>query len=387
MTTTQNGFLIIADITGYTAFLSGSELEHAEDSLRSLINLLIEKTQIPLIISRLEGDAVISYAHEGSFLQGQTLVEMMESTYVSFKRAIELIVLNTTCTCNACRNIPNLDLKFFVHFGTFMEQKLPTYTELIGTDVNLIHRITKNQINEKAGYTAYVAYTRAAVEALEIQEIVKTMIPHTEEYDHIGSVIMFVQDMGAVWDREQDRSRILVEPKDALVLYEHEYPLPLTMMWDYVTKPEYKALLADANSAKIDQRTNGRIGLGSAYMCAHGENVSPQTIVDWQPFKQYSIRSSRFLGMYSIWTTRIDPTDGGTNVTTLSGNLIGGNRLTRWIGRILLRKIASKHTLKGFEDLKVQIDKEIKKGFVSQPETNEFSNEAIRKAIAESLVG
>ena len=29
----QNGYLVIADISGYTAFLSGSELEHAEDSL------------------------------------------------------------------------------------------------------------------------------------------------------------------------------------------------------------------------------------------------------------------------------------------------------------------------------------------------------------------
>ena len=151
MSKTQNGYLIIADITGYTAFLSGSELEHAEDSLRSLIDLLIKQTQVPLLISRLEGDAVISYADQRSILQGQTLVEMMESTYVAFKQAIELMVLNTTCNCNACRNIPNLDLKFFVHFGTYMLQQLPAYTELIGTDVNTVHRLTKNTIKEKIG--------------------------------------------------------------------------------------------------------------------------------------------------------------------------------------------------------------------------------------------
>ena len=80
MSTTQKGFLVIADITGYTAFLSGSELEHAEDSLRSLISLIIEHTRLPLVISRLEGDAVISYANESSFYQGQTLVEMIESS-------------------------------------------------------------------------------------------------------------------------------------------------------------------------------------------------------------------------------------------------------------------------------------------------------------------
>lgn len=52
------------------------------------------------------------------FLQGQSLLDMIESTYASFRKALELMVINTTCTCNACRNLPNLDLKFFVHYGS-----------------------------------------------------------------------------------------------------------------------------------------------------------------------------------------------------------------------------------------------------------------------------
>ena len=64
----ERGYLVIADITGYTAFLSDSELEHAEDSLRDLLDLIIEQTKPPLVISRLEGYAVISYAPEASFL-------------------------------------------------------------------------------------------------------------------------------------------------------------------------------------------------------------------------------------------------------------------------------------------------------------------------------
>ena len=127
MSKLQSGFLLIADITGYTVFLSESELEHAEDSLRSLIDLLIEHTQVPLVISRLEGDAVISYALDGSFLQGQTLVEMIENTYLAFRQALELMILNTNCTCNACRNLVNLDLKVIVHHGTFMLQALHLY--------------------------------------------------------------------------------------------------------------------------------------------------------------------------------------------------------------------------------------------------------------------
>lgn len=387
MSKTQHGYMIIADITGYTAFLSGSELEHAEDSLRSLIGLLIEQTQVPLLISRLEGDAVISYADKRSILQGQTLVEMMESTYVAFKRAIELMVLNTTCTCNACRNISNLDLKFFVHYGTYMLQQLPAYTELIGTDVNTVHRLTKNSIKEKIGCEAYVAYSEAAVEALQIQELAKTMAAHTEEYDHIGAVNMFVQDMAAVWERRKEGSRILVTSEDALITCEFEYPLAPMLMWDYVTKPEFKAMLSGSDTAVIDNMDNGRISLDSAYICAHGKSITPQTVVDWQPFEQFTIHSPIPMGMYVYWTTYLEPTKTGTKVTSLSSELQGSSSLVRKLMMVFMRQVVIKTTMEGFEKLGVQIEKDIQEGAVYQPDAAavEFDVETLRAAMAENM--
>ena len=194
----EQGYIVISDITGYTAFLSASELEHAEDSLRSLLNLLIEHTRPPLVVSRLEGDAVISYAPHGSFLQGQTLVEMVEGTYVAFRQALERMVLNTTCTCNACRNIPGLDLKLFVHYGAFMLQQLGSHIEMIGSDVNLIHRLTKNSITDTTGFKAYATYTQGAVDALGIGELCGRFTTHTESYEHLGEVLTYVQDLDQV---------------------------------------------------------------------------------------------------------------------------------------------------------------------------------------------
>ena len=169
MSDTVIGYLVIADISGYTMFLSESELEHAQAILQSLLEIMIRNTHLPLIISRLEGDAVISYTPQASILQSQTMLEMVEGCYVAFKRALELMAINTTCTCNACKNMRKLDLKFFLHYGTFGLQPLPAYTELIGNDVNLIHRLTKNHVFERTGFNAYALLTRAAVEALELQ--------------------------------------------------------------------------------------------------------------------------------------------------------------------------------------------------------------------------
>lgn len=61
MTDVQSGYLLLADISGYTAFLSESELEHARDTLTDLLGLLIDHARPPLVISKLEGDAVFSY--------------------------------------------------------------------------------------------------------------------------------------------------------------------------------------------------------------------------------------------------------------------------------------------------------------------------------------
>ena len=72
----QRGFILIADITGYTAYLNDSELEHAQGTLTELLELLIEHTKSPLVISRLEGDAVISYGLEAGFIGGQIVRQL-----------------------------------------------------------------------------------------------------------------------------------------------------------------------------------------------------------------------------------------------------------------------------------------------------------------------
>jgi hypothetical protein len=105
--------------------------------------------------------------------------------------------LNTTCACNACRNIPNLDLKFLVHFGTYVLQDMLTYKEMVGSDVNLAHRLLKNHIVEVTGITAYAAYTQPAVDELDIQKLCLAMRPHRESYG-MGEIGLYVQDCRGV---------------------------------------------------------------------------------------------------------------------------------------------------------------------------------------------
>jgi hypothetical protein len=384
----MDGLLVIADITGYTAFLRESELEHAEDSLRSLLNLLLDHTTPPLVVSRLQGDAVISYAPGGSFQQGQTLVETIEHTYLAFRQALERMVVNTTCTCNACRNIPNLDLKFFVHYGTFMNQQLGSHIELVGADVNLVFRLSKNTVNDKLGYSAYAMYTAAVADAMDMGEICGNMTSHTESYEDVGDVETFVQDLNAVWEQGRDHLRVSVRPGEEILKVDYELPYPPGMMWDYLTKPESRAFLMGSDRVGVTGKADGRVGQGTVYECVHGKKMYPQTIVDWLPPEECTSESSSILPKTTLLATvRLRPTARGTMATLTFGGIRGplifrllDGMAWRVIGRFVRRDI-----VKGFRKFHAIVDKDVAQATQSLPAPPDIVPQQVEDAVAQSL--
>lgn len=387
------GCIVIADITGYTAYLKGSELEHAEDSLRSLLEVLIEHTKPPLVISRLEGDAVISYAPQASFLQGQTLVELLENSYVAFRQARERMRLNTTCTCNACQNIPNLDLKFFLHHGTYILQQMPSYTELVGNDVNVAHRLTKNRIKEALGLRAYAAYTAQAIEALQLEEFAAGLQMHREDFPDVGEVQLFVQDLQPVWEREHELRRTVVEPDEAGFTVEVEIPVPPPLAWDFFTKPEYRQIMTGADGMPVENQTAGRTGSGTVYVCAHGDVNLPQPVLDWRPFEYYTYETPMPMGLACAITIRFAPIDDGraTRVTGFAGKP-HGSVLPRLIVSlpVIKNKIVAS-TEANWQTLRQRIMQELESGVAVRAEAASVDPEqvgaAIQSSLAESAAG
>jgi uncharacterized protein YndB with AHSA1/START domain len=381
----EQGYIVIADITGYTAFLSSSELEHAEDSLRSLINLLIEQTKPPLVISRLQGDAVISYAPQASFLQGQTMVEILENTYVAFRQARERMQLNTTCTCAACQNIPNLDLKFLVHYGSYVLQQTPMYQELVGNDVNLTHRLLKNRITELTGVKAYAAYTEPAVEALGIKEFCIDMSQHTESYEHLGEIRLYIQDLQRVWKRERERRRVVVEPAAAWFTVETEIPAPPPLVWDYFTKPEYRKIMMDADAMPVENRLMGRTAPGTVYVCAHGDVRIRHAVLDWRPFEYYTFETDMPMGTKSLVTVQFSPLDGGqTTKMTGACSKPQGSLLARGaLGAI--RSKVRQDIEAGVEALRKIILEELESGVAMSPQPILVPEEQVAAAVSASV--
>ena len=53
----ESGFLLIADITGYTVYLARGEIEHAPTIAGDLLETVIRRLEPPFRLAKFEGDA------------------------------------------------------------------------------------------------------------------------------------------------------------------------------------------------------------------------------------------------------------------------------------------------------------------------------------------
>jgi hypothetical protein len=57
----EAGFLVIADLTGYTAYLSQSEIEHAPAIAGDLLETIVDRLEPPFRLAKFEGDAAFLF--------------------------------------------------------------------------------------------------------------------------------------------------------------------------------------------------------------------------------------------------------------------------------------------------------------------------------------
>ena len=70
---------------------------------------------------------------------------------------------------------------------------------------------------------------------------------------------------------------IEVRPEDALVKFEYEFPVPPPILWEYITKPEYRAILFGSDHQEIHNRSQGRTAVDLRSTIAHTARVHPCT--------------------------------------------------------------------------------------------------------------
>src|SRR6185503_14745824 len=280
-TTAETGFLLIADLTGYTEYLSRSELEHAPAIAGDLLETIVGRLDPPFRLVKFEGDAAFLFVEDGR-ADGSLLLDAIEAAYLAFRRRLRSIDQATTCDCNSCRLAPRLDLKLFVHHGTFVRSRIAGRDELAGSDVILVHRLLKGAGAIQARGSGFALLTAAAALALDLDPDGLGLQPGAESIEHLGRVETFTLDLEARWQTESGERRIEIADADLAFAIDATLAAAPSVVWAHLTAP---ALRSRWEGPLVIEETTagGRRGVGTTSECVTGRLATLEEIVDWQP--------------------------------------------------------------------------------------------------------
>ena len=289
----QVGLLVLADISGYTAFVTQTEMDHSWEILHELLEVMVRSSQGKLDVSQVEGDAILFISGLGD----EEVVKAVESTFIGFHRRRRDMVAVTTCPCNACQNVGILKLKFVVHRGQFSRQRLGGVEQLHGTDVIVPHRLIKNRIPIKE----YLLATEAVLVRLS-EERQRRFTPYEETYD-LGVVKAGYEALGYLWEEELGRERIQVSAEEAIIDSVVIAEAPIDVVGDLILRPEVIQRYMTAD--KVEPFEGGARGgdVGSEFHCHHGYGVNFLRVASVEKGRQLTLANTGAAGeMYLTMT-------------------------------------------------------------------------------------
>lgn len=310
--TPESGFLVIADLTGYTAYLSGSEIEHAPAIAGDLLETVVGRLEPPFRLTKFEGDAAFLFVEDGR-ADGSLLLDAIEASYLAFRRRLRSIDQATSCDCNSCRLAPRLDLKVFAHHGAFVWSRIVGRDELAGSAVIVVHRLLKGAGADARRANGFALFTADAVEALGLDPDALGLEPGVESIEHLGQVSTFTLDLEARWQAESGQRRLDIA--EAAVAFSVEAMLAAepSVVWAYLTSPALRTRWE--GPIRIEETSaGGRRGVGTTAQCVTGRLATLEEIVDWQPYDRVAWRLA-VPGVGPVAATaELDPIDRGTHL-------------------------------------------------------------------------
>jgi hypothetical protein len=192
------GTLLLADISGYTGFLHGvadahraiivdaDEPPQAYALLSSLLDAMVAAVAPRFRMVKLEGDALFAVSDDAAPIRGGAVIDCLRACHAAFSELLANAHAVWTCSCDACARIDDLGLKFVLHHGRYVVQRIVGNEELAGPDVIVVHRLLKNHARDHVGDRPYALLTDAAMAALAVPDA--GMIAALEAYDDLPPI-------------------------------------------------------------------------------------------------------------------------------------------------------------------------------------------------------
>ena len=138
--------ILIPDISGFTEFITTTELEHGAHTINLLIDAIVKEVGDEYEVTEIEGDAVL-LIRKGPAPTQEELENICLRIFNAFHFQRVFLQQHTICTCGACQGVINLTLKFIAHHGPLAEITVGRFVKQSGPAMIVAHRLLKNSIN------------------------------------------------------------------------------------------------------------------------------------------------------------------------------------------------------------------------------------------------
>jgi uncharacterized protein YndB with AHSA1/START domain len=285
----QEGFLLFADITGYEKYLNDVEIEHATGVIQELLELIINQNVPPLQYATVKGDGVLMHLPTSLLDRPEVILELVESTYLSFKDRVKSIDRNNTCGCRACTSAPDLDLKFFVHYGQYLPQHShDDRVDLTGMDALLLkERKLKNQVENIR--EPFILFTDASLEKLDLG--LTDTILNKAEYQHYGEIPTTRINLSPRYQQLLEQRRTFIRPEEADIDISLEITARPIEIWEWLNDPHLRTKWMRARTWTELKRPGGRLGVGAQNHCGHALGNIIETVLDWNPYNFFTSKT------------------------------------------------------------------------------------------------
>lgn len=311
MARATTGYLVLADISGYTRYLSSSEIDRGPAIAADLLEVVVGGLRLVVKLAKLEGDAAFLTGAEAD-VRASELLDALEGTYAAFRRRIRSLRDSTSCTCAACSLVGDLDLKFFVHHGTWVRHRIAGHDELAGTDVIVAHRLLKGAAGSHVSLRGAALLTDAAVTALAVDPQRLGLRPFAETYDELGEVSGQIIDLGERWETARVARRA-TGTHERLVDETIELAIPPSEVWEWLSEPERRGSW-DGRAPVEMETVGGRRGIGTTSQCVVGRLSTIEEVVEWRPYERLARRARVGRLGPMTWTWELHLAESGTRL-------------------------------------------------------------------------
>jgi len=271
----DNATILIPDISGYTEFLTKTELVHSSHIINELLEAILAPNDGEFELSEVEGDALLLY-RKGKPLEAVALVRLCLSMFESFHKQVKLIERDSVCQCGACKTASNLSLKFVAHQGVVQEIKVRQFTKCSGVDMIVAHRLLKNRITSNE----YILATPSCLDCSTLQDSAGALAweRSSDEYPALGTIHYQYAPLAEVRRTIADpppRISPVVELGEHSVGVEIDAPmLPVhQLVIDLDRRPEWLTAVERLNRPATTER------IGLRHVCIfHGLTVEWETV-------------------------------------------------------------------------------------------------------------